>query len=84
MDLSKLVFWMLSGLMVVSLSGLWFFIQQFIKGVKQDVNLLFAKIDMLIERLEMAAKITDFKDLEHRVRECERRIDQCTHCGKTK
>lgn len=48
------------------------------KDIKQDISLLFKKIDMLSANY---VKHDDFKELEKRVRECERKIDMCKYCN---
>ena len=84
MEIEKILFWVLTSGVVLVVSVGFFFAKQFITDIKRSIDLLFEKMDNIVERLEQMAKATDVKDIEKRVRELEHRMDICEFCNKKK
>lgn len=78
------IFWIVTGLLTVitvslgALIGIIYNnIQSKFADIKQDIGLLFQKIEMLSMNY---VNHTEFKELETRLRDCENRINKCKNC----
>ena len=74
------VFWMVTGVSGVGLVVIFFAIQQFIMGIAAKFNLLFNRIEDILDRINDLVCNDEFKELETRVRDMEDRMNKCKNC----
>ena len=79
--IEKYVFWIVTGICGVGFVGIFFAIQQFIIGITKKFNLLFIRIEEILEKISNLVENDEFKELEIRVRKMERKMDKCPACN---
>ena len=78
--MEQYVFWLVTGACGIGFVGLFFAVKQFVAGITNKFNILFIKIDEILERIRGLIDEDEFDNLEKRVRDVENKMNRCKNC----
>ena len=82
MDTGKVLFWLITTIAGVGVTFIVIAVKMFLSATNEKFNILFSKIDDLLDKIDTLVSTDEFKSLENRVRKIERKMDRCPSCNK--
>ena len=79
---AKILFWFITTIAGIGVTFIVIAVKIFLAATNEKFNILFSKIDDLLDKIDTLVSTDEFKSLENRVRKIERKMYRCPGCNK--